>query len=315
MIVRIFSILSLFIVTPAMAQNFDHSAWGQLVERHVSSSNNGAISTVDYGQFKLERSQLKSYLVALESIDQTTFDGWATEEQLAFLINAYNAWTVELIVDSYPDVSSIRELGTITTSPWQKKFIPFLGATRSLDEIEHEMIRGSGRYNEPRIHFAVNCASIGCPALIDKPFEAATLDEQLESATKAFLTDRMRNRLDADGLAVSSIFDWYRDDFEQGWRGADTLEDFLVLYADSLDLTAVQTESLVDGDIDIGFTDYDWRLNDIKAPAASASSGGFSPIWLIRSFPIPATIAGLAILLMAYGLVRLIRKRRQAAAP
>jgi hypothetical protein len=315
MIVRIFSILSLFIVTPAMAQNFDHSAWGELVERNVRSSDNGAISTVDYAEFKRKRSELKSYLTALESIDQATFDSWATEEQLAFLINAYNAWTVELIVESYPDVNSIRELGTITTSPWQKKFIPFLGGTRSLDEIEHEMIRGSGRYNEPRIHFAVNCASIGCPALIDSAFEAATLDAQLEDATKAFLTDRTRNRLESEGLAISSIFDWYRDDFEQGWRDADTLEDFLALYADSLDLTAAQTESLVDGDIDIGFTDYDWRLNDITAPAASASSGGFSPIWLIRSFPIPAAIAGLVLLLMAYALVRLIRKRRRAVAP
>jgi hypothetical protein len=298
-----------------MAQNFDHSAWGELVERNVRSSDNGAISTVDYAEFKRKRSELKSYLTALESIDQATFDSWATEEQLAFLINAYNAWTVELIVESYPDVNSIRELGTITTSPWQKKFIPFLGGTRSLDEIEHEMIRGSGRYNEPRIHFAVNCASIGCPALIDSAFEAATLDAQLEDATKAFLTDRTRNRLESEGLAISSIFDWYRDDFEQGWRDADTLEDFLALYADSLDLTAAQTESLVDGDIDIGFTDYDWRLNDITAPAASASSGGFSPIWLIRSFPIPAAIAGLVLLLMAYALVRLIRKRRRAVAP
>lgn len=314
MIIRIFSMLSLFIVTPAMAQNFDHRAWGELVERNVSSSDNGAISNVDYGQFKLERSQLKSYLTALESIDQARFDSWAKEEQLAFLINAYNAWTVELIVDSYPDVNSIRELGTITTSPWQKKFIPFLGGTRSLDEIEHEMIRGSGRYNEPRIHFAVNCASIGCPALINKPFEAATLEDQLEAATQAFLTDRTRNRLESDGLAVSSIFDWYRDDFEQGWRGADTLEDFLARYAESLDLTAAQTESLVDGNIDIGFTDYDWRLNDIKAPTASAASGSFSPIWLIRSFPIPAAIAGLVILLMALAVVRLIRKRRQAKA-
>ncbi len=314
MIVRIFTILSLFIVTPAMAQNYDHSAWAELVERNVRSSDNGAISTVDYKQFKAEREQLRSYLTELESVDRATFDSWATEEQLAFLINAYNAWTVELIVDTYPDVNSIRELGTITTSPWQKKFIPFLGATRSLDEIEHEMIRGSGRYNEPRIHFAVNCASIGCPALINKPFEAATLDDQLEAATAAFLTDRTRNRLEPDGLAVSSIFDWYRDDFEQGWRGAETLEDFLALYADSLGLTAAQTESLVDGDIGIGFTDYDWRLNDITAPAASASSGGFSPIWLIRSFPIPAAFSGLVILLLAFALVRWIRKRRQAKA-
>lgn len=314
MLTRIFSILFLLSATPALAQDFDHSPWGELIKRNVVPSSNESISTVDYEKFRQERAELKSYLDALETVDQATFDGWGKDEQLAFLINAYNAWTVELIVRNYPGVHSIRELGSIATSPWQKKFIPFLGGTRSLDEIEHEMIRGSGRYNDPRIHFAVNCASIGCPALSNKPFDGTTLDAQLEMATKVFLADRTRNALKGGKLAVSSIFTWYRDDFEQGWRESYALEDFLALYADSLNLTAAQTERLVDGEMEISFEDYDWRLNDTKIPDASVSTGSLSPLWLARSFPIPAAIAGLVILLAICGAFRIIRRCRKAKA-
>lgn len=311
MLARTIGMLFLLLATPALAQNFDHGTWRELVQRNVALSENGSVSTTDYQQFKNEQSQLKSYLDALEKIDQATFDNWSKDEQLAFLINAYNAWTVELIISNYPGINSIRELGTITTSPWQRKFIPFLDGMRSLDEIEHEMIRGSDRYNDPRIHFAVNCASIGCPALSNEPFEGATLDAQLEVATEVFLADRSRNRVEKGGLAVSSLFDWYRGDFEQGWRDADRLEDFLALYASSLDLSAEQVSRLKEGEMDISFLEYDWRLNDTKVPDASAATGSMSPIWLARSFPIPAAIAGIIILLLLYGLIRLVRKRRK----
>jgi hypothetical protein len=177
------------------------------------------------------------------------------------LINAYNAWTVELILTQYPGLESIKDLGSLFKSPWGKKFIPLLGEKRSLDDIEHNLIRGSGRYNDPRIHFAVNCASIGCPALKNQAYREDILEKQLEEATALFLSDKSRNRLSDGELQISSIFKWYREDFERGWRGAATLPQFLALYKDSLGLGNAGTGKLAAGNFAIRFLDYDWKLN------------------------------------------------------
>lgn len=146
-------------------------------------------------------------------------------------------------------------------SPWKKRFIPLLGETRSLDDIEHGLIRGFGRYGEPRIHFAVNCASIGCPALRPEAYVGARLDDQLEDATRRFLADRTRNRFENGTLEVSSIFKWYRDDFEQGWRGTTSLGGFLARYGNDLGLPPQTTTRLAAGQLDIPFLDYNWALN------------------------------------------------------
>jgi hypothetical protein len=138
-----------------------------------------------------------------------------------------------------------------------------------LDDIEHGLIRGSGRYNDPRIHFAVNCASIGCPALRAEAYVAQRLNVQLEDATQMFLSDRTRNRVESDALKVSSIFKWYRPDFEKGWRGANTLGQFLALYSEPLALNADTASQLSAGKLDIEFLDYDWRLNVTSGPAKS----------------------------------------------
>lgn len=116
----------------------------------------------------------------MSRVDQLEFDQWSTRQQLAFLINAYNAWTVELILEKWPDIDSIKDLGGIFSSPWRKEFISLLGEKRSLDNIEHDLIRGSGRYQDPRIHFAVNCASIGCPALRAEAYTGAKINQQLD---------------------------------------------------------------------------------------------------------------------------------------
>ena len=107
----------------------------------------------------------RKYLAATSAVSRAEFDRWVPADQLAFLVNAYNAWTVQLVLQGYPKIASIRDLGSLLQSPWKKRFVPLLGETRSLDEIEHSLIRGSGRYREPRAHFALNCASVGCPAL------------------------------------------------------------------------------------------------------------------------------------------------------
>ena len=261
---RIPILICILILTasPAAWAEFPHSARNELLHEHVHAINDGRSTQVDYRALAEKRTQLGGYLQQLAAVSRDQFDGWPREEQLAFLINAYNGWTVELILSRYPQLESIKDLGSLFQSPWKKKFIPLLGETLSLDDIEHGLIRGSGRYNDPRIHFAVNCASIGCPALKNEAYTGASLEQQLEEAARLFLADRDRNRLEGSTLKVSSIFKWYRDDFTTGWRGASNLEQFLALYGDSLSLTQGQNHALQQGDIRIDFLEYDWRLND-----------------------------------------------------
>ncbi|MCB1647686.1 MAG: DUF547 domain-containing protein, partial [Pseudomonadales bacterium] len=149
-------------------------------------------------------------------------------------------------------------------SPWKKAFIPLLGQTLSLDNIEHDMIRAEDVYKEPRIHFAVNCASIGCPALRTEAYTGEALEQQLEEQTVAFLSDRSRNRVEAGELKVSAIFTWYQQDFEKGWGGYGSLQSFFVQYASALGLSDQQVRALADDDMEIGYLPYDWQLNDVQ---------------------------------------------------
>ncbi|MBU1566465.1 MAG: DUF547 domain-containing protein [Proteobacteria bacterium] len=254
----------LLMTTEVQAGTFDHGTWDGLLKIHVRVLEEGRVSQVDYSGFAAGRKELAGYLQRLAAVKVEEFDAWATGEQLAFLLNAYNAWTVDLILSKYPDLQSIKDLGNLIQSPWKKKFIPLLGATRSLDDIEHGLIRGSDRYKEPRIHFAANCASIGCPALRAEAFRGPDLDRQLEEATVLFLHDRSRNRLDGRVLEVSSIFKWYGDDFTKGWRSYSSLAGFLGGYAEALGLTEQEVQALAAGEIKIEFLDYDWRLNSIR---------------------------------------------------
>ncbi len=251
----------LMATTPLWAAAPDHTAWNTLLARHVDVRDSGSVTTVDYAGFAAERGSLQQYLQALSAIDRGRFDGWTKADQLAFLINAYNAWTIELILEAWPDLESIKDLGGFFRSPWSRSFIPLLGKTRSLDDIEHKLIRGSGRYRDPRIHFAVNCASIGCPALRAEAYRGAELEQQLAEQTRLFLEDRTRNRMSGETLELSSIFKWYREDFEKQWQGYARLEDFLLDHADALELAPAARAGLRAGTLDIDFLAYDWRLN------------------------------------------------------
>ncbi|WP_100636774.1 DUF547 domain-containing protein [Marinomonas sp. ef1] len=254
-------ILSALFSAQVIAKGFDHQAWDTLLKQHVVMLKGGQASQVDYQGFADDKSQLKSYLASLSEVSNAEFDAWPKDEQLAFLINAYNAWTVALILTKWPDLDSIKDLGSFFNSPWSKSFIPLLGETRSLDDIEHTLIRGSDRYQDPRIHFAVNCASIGCPALRNEAYTGKYLDTQLGEQTRLFLEDRSRNRIDNGKLALSSIFKWYRKDFEKGWQGYSSLEQFLVDHAADLSLSPEEVQKLKDKDMTIRFLDYDWALN------------------------------------------------------
>lgn len=250
-----------------LAKKFNHDVWDGLLQKHVHMINHGRASQVDYRGFQQSRGTLRTYLSALSAVSSNEFSGWSQPERLAFLINVYNAYTVELILTRYPKLDSIKDLGSLLRSPWKKDFVPLFGKQRSLDEIEHDMIRKPGNYNEPRIHFAVNCASISCPALLNEAYSGAKLEVQLETITNSFLADRSRNRFNAASrtLEVSRIFDWYREDFERGWKGWHQLDQFLAHYAGSLTDTPEARDALmadlVAGRVKIKFLDYDWALN------------------------------------------------------
>jgi len=229
-------------------------------------ASSGVSSTVRYAGFKAQRAGLKATLTTLSAVTAAEYAGWTKPQQLAFLVNAYNAFTIELILTRYPDLKSIKDLGGVFESPWKKKFFRLLGSERSLDELEHGLIRAPGVFDDPRIHVAVVCASIGCPMLRNEAFVAERLDAQFDDAMRRFLSDRQRNRFDAANgtLAVSKIFDWYQKDFEQGHRGIDSLKTLIARYADRLaDAPAAQAE-LRAGRYKLSFLDYDWALNDAR---------------------------------------------------
>jgi hypothetical protein len=257
---RFFIIVGLMMLSfNAQAAGFDYGQWDSLLKKHVIQVSQGPTTQVDYDGFLADHAKLKTFLEATSAVKQSTFDSWNKNEQLAFLINAYNAWTIELVLSGYP-VKSIKDLGSLLKSPWKKSFIPLLGKTRSLDDIEQGLIR-SNRYQEPRIHFAVNCASIGCPALRTEAYAAENLTKQLDDAAQMFLKDRTRNRFEDGKLKLSSIFKWYKNDFERGWSGFKSLPQFLSSYSQALGLNENDVQRLQAGEIDIDYLDYNWQLN------------------------------------------------------
>jgi len=253
---------------PARAQAFDHThaAWTALLRRHVRLLRGGQASQVHYAGFAADRAALKAYLESLAAVPAAVFAGWTSAERQAFLINAYNAFTVELILTRYPGLQSIKDLGSLLSSPWKPKWVPLLGSKLSLDDIEHAMLRKRGDYDDPRVHFAVNCASIGCPALREEAFVAARLDAQLDEQTGRFMSDRTRNRWNhrRQRLELSKIFDWYGEDFRLGHRGIVSLPAFAARHADQLADAPADRERIRAGTADIAFTDYDWSLNDVR---------------------------------------------------
>jgi hypothetical protein len=258
--------ISLAAAQAALAFDHSHAAWDALLKRHVVVAQDGSSSRVDYAGFLANQGALQDYLGGLTSVTQAEFGVWTREQRLAFLINAYNAFTVKLVLTRYPDLKSIKDLGSILKSPWKKEFFMLLGAERSLDDVEHGLIRAPGAFDEPRIHFAVNCASIGCPMLRDEAYVAGRLDSQLEEGVRRFLGDRSRNRYDqaSAGLEVSRIFDWYKVDFEKGSRGISSVPQFLARYADILVDAASPRAVIRQAQARIRYLDYDWALNDTK---------------------------------------------------
>jgi hypothetical protein len=250
----------------ASAQSLDHShaAWTALLKKHVVLLDGGKASQVRYAGMAADRAALKTYLAQLSAVGLPAYEAFSKPQQQAFLINAYNAFTVELILTKYPKLESIKDLGGLLTKPWSVKFVPLLGGTLTLDNVEHDKLRERGRFDDPRVHFAVNCASIGCPMLREEAFVADRLDAQLDEQAQRFLSDRSRNRVRDGKLEVNKIFDWYGDDFKLGHRGIASLPAFLARYANQLADAPADRERVKAQALTVGFLDYDWALNDVR---------------------------------------------------
>ena len=252
---------------PALGQGIDpaHKAWDALLKKHVVLTAGGSASQVRYAEFAKDRAALKAYLDALSGVADAEFKGWPRAQQMAFLINAYNAFTVELILANYP-LKSIKDIGSdLFNNRWKKKFFKLLGQDSYLDQIEHEILRKPGSYNEPRVHFAVNCAAIGCPMLREEAYVAERLEAQLEEQAVRFLSDRLRNRVSAQGkLEVSKIFDWFKEDWSSGYQGIQSREKYFAKYAKLLTDNPEHQKLVAEGKAPLAFLDYDWTLNDAR---------------------------------------------------
>lgn len=258
-----------FVLAPssrAQAVDHSHAAWTALLNKHVVLLRDGQASQLRYAGFKADRARLQAYLGSLSAVPRAGFDRFSKPQQQAFLINAYNAFTVELILTRYPDLKSIKDLGSLLASPWKQKWIALLGGKLSLDDIEHGLLRARGVYDEPRVHFAVNCASVGCPMLREEAFIAERLEAQLAQQTERFMADRTRNRwnVPTQRLELSKIFDWYGEDFRIGHRGIASLQSFAAAHAERLADAPADRERLRTGRFPIEFLDYDWALNDAR---------------------------------------------------
>ncbi len=234
----------------AAAGTFDqsHGALDAILKARVSQG------LVDYTGLQADRAPLDAYLAQAGAVPMSEFQQWSRDEQLAFLINVYNASTLQLIIDGYP-IDSIKSLGSLVKSPWSKETVLLFGKKVSLDTLEHKIIRKN--YKEPRIHFALVCAAMGCPPLRGEAYTGIRLEEQLEAQAKEFLTTPEKNRVDAEQktLWLSPIFKWYGEDFE---TTSKSLAAFVAPYVGAAEGANLE-------DYSIEYTDYDWSLNEQKA--------------------------------------------------
>jgi len=258
---NILLILFVFLICPSAASAFDHghTTFDSLLKKHVKLLRNGRESKVNYSGFKKDRAKFNKYLLSLSSVTEDEFHSWPVKKRLSFLINAYNAFTIDLIIKYYP-VTSIKKIGSPMQSPWKIKFITIFGKYISLDEIEHGMIRKKSVYDEPRIHFTLVCASIGCPALQNKAFTYERLERMLENGIVNFLSDKTRNRYNhgKKTFEISKIFKWYGEDFNKKYGSVTKL---LNIYSKNL----VNNENELphaEKTASIKFLEYNWNLND-----------------------------------------------------
>ena len=245
------------LVSTVTMADFDHGhkSWDAFLKQNVLYSQKQTL--VKYQDIKKNVAPLNTYLDTLSKVSIKEYDSFTEKQRLAFLINAYNAFTLKLIVKNYP-VDSIKDIGSLFRSAWKKKFFTLLGEERHLDYIEHGKIRKD--FKEPRIHFAVNCASISCPNLQNFAFTAEKLDSQLNISARLFILDETKNHYDSakNKIYLSKIFKWYGGDFKNKYG------HYLKYIALVISKDPKIQEKVKGKDIETSFLSYDWNLNDNK---------------------------------------------------
>lgn len=222
---------------------FLHAPYSTLLRAHV---RNG---TVDYAGLKAQEKRLDAYLGILGAADPEDLD---PREQMAFFINAYNAWTLKVVLNRYPKITSIKDTGTLFSSPWKVPVVRLMGRVLTLDHLENEILRP--RFRDPRVHFALSCASRSCPPLRPEPYEGQRLDAQLDDAARSFINDARFNAVEGKVLRLNKIFDWYADDF----GGPKGVLGFVRRYADTR--LARELDALGPAPSTASMP-YDWGLN------------------------------------------------------
>ncbi len=227
----------------ALAQAPSHAPWNALLQRHVTADG-----LVDYQGFGKDSVLLDDYLNNLQN-SKPSDPSWTTDERKAFWINAYNAFTVRLVMRHYP-LASIRDIGSkpripFVNTPWDIHFIKIEGEDLDLNNVEHRKLRAG--FGDPRIHFAIVCASTSCPQLSNQAYRAQDLDVQLDQAARAFLNDRRRNEIDRKSPKLSKIFEWYKGDF--------TADGSLIAFVNRYGPMQIDPKAK------LRFLPYDWSLN------------------------------------------------------
>lgn len=224
------------------SQPVSHQIWNDLLQKHVTEEG-----VVNYDGFKRDSLDFNKYLNILRKAPPGS--NWSDDEKLAYWINVYNAFTAQLVMRHYPiaGIKKIKNGIPFINTVWDIKFIKIGEKTYDLNNIEHGIIRK--RFKEPRIHFALNCASISCPRLRNEAFVAEKLDAQLTDQARYFLSNPIKNKLGPERSEISKIFQWYGIDFR---KGDNTVRKFIDKYSD-IKITA---------DTKIDHLKYDWRLND-----------------------------------------------------
>jgi len=230
----------------ASSAQFDqtHARWTEVLSLHVRDG------LVNYAALSARPEGLDQYLDQLASVKQVDFQAWSEPERIAFLCNAYNAYTLRLILGHYP-LTSIKSIGGLFRGPWDQPVVNLFGETRTLGFLEHKVLRED--YNEPRVHFALVCAAKGCPPLRNEAYQGARLEEQLVDQARRFLAQTDKNRVDASAGVVylSPIFKWYRGDFER--KNGSVLKGLEPYWPEGIHISA---------SFKIRFSNYDWSLNE-----------------------------------------------------
>ena len=228
------------------SDQIDHNAWDELLSSYAVMGDEDIV-LVDYAAIEDGgKDALDSYIASLEQVEISEYP---RDEQFAYWVNLYNAATVQVIVENYP-LDSIRDIGLLGQGPWKDKSITVEGRELSLDDIEHAILRPI--WQDVRIHYAVNCASIGCPNLALKAYRSDLLEEMLDEAAVAYVNHR-RGFAERDGeLIASNIYDWYQSD----WGTEQDVLAHAREYANEETAELLQDAEYIDG------YDYDWSLND-----------------------------------------------------